>query len=205
MVIRVAVAAALVYLTTLSTITSTSAFTVTNPFVDKVATIMVSSATRRFAQAARICPEVPLQPSTRNSEIAIVALGWFWHPQPVFQALRGVKRCIVGYTGGVQEQPTYQNIADYTEALLIEFDSTETSIDVILEEWRKQTSPYKTKCQYRTALWYLSEKQEAQMKKMANTMSGGKFVDVEPATQFFMAEEYHQNFIAKQTGSFARA
>lgn len=184
-------------------ITTTAAFIVTNPISRHRIITTAMSSSRRFAQAAQICPEVPLQPGNPNSEIILVALGWFWHPQPVFQALRGVKRCLVGYTGGVQEQPTYQNIADYTEALLIEFDTSTTNLANILEEWRKQTSPYKTKCQYRTALWYLNEEQELQLKDMAKTMSGGKYVDVEPATQFFMAEEYHQNFIAKRAASFA--
>ena len=106
---------------------------------------------------------------------------------------------MVGYTGGIQEEPTYQNIGDYTEALLVEYDTSQTNLVEILNEWKHQASPYPTKCQYRTALWYLNEEQELQMKKYVANMSGGKYVDVEPATQFFMAEEYHQNFLAKQT------
>ena len=110
----------------------------------------------------------------------------------------GVKRCLVGYTGGIEEQPTYQNIGDYTEALFIEYDNDSTDLGTILRAWMSQASPYPQKCQYRTALWYLNEEQEYQMKSFVSNMAGGKYVDVEAATQFFMAEEYHQNFLAKQ-------
>lgn len=113
--------------------------------------------------------------------------------------MRGVTKCVVGYTGGVQEKPHYHNIADYTEALLVEFDENAVSLTEILSEWRKQTSPYKTSCQYRTALWYRNDEQKAVMEDVVNDMSGGRYVDVEPATQFFRAEEYHQDFIVKQT------
>lgn len=105
----------------------------------------------------------------------------------------------MGYTGGVRDEPHYHNIADYTEALLIEFDRTVTSLETVLSEWRKQTSPYPTSCQYRTALWYLNHQQEAVMRITMENMSGGRYVDVEPATQFFRAEEYHQDFLTKQS------
>ena len=113
--------------------------------------------------------------------------------------MKGVKRCLVGYTGGIQEEPTYQNIADYTEALFVEYDPSMTDLLTILTEWKRQASPYPSKRQYRTALWYVSEDQKAQMTNFVKDMPGGKYVDVESATQFFMAEEYHQNFLAKQT------
>lgn len=113
--------------------------------------------------------------------------------------MRGVQRCLVGYTGGVKDEVTYQNIGDYTEALLIEYDPKATDLLTILSEWKSQASPYPEKCQYRTALWYLNDEQKSQMIEFVEKMSGGKYVDVEEATQFFMAEEYHQNFLAKQT------
>jgi len=116
----------------------------------------------------------------------------------------GVKKCVVGYTGGFQDEVTYQNIADYTEALLVEFDPTVVSYPEILKVWKEQASPYPCKTQYRTALWYLNEEQKEVAEKFLSTMSGAKHVDLEPATQFFMAEEYHQNFIAKQTAGYRR-
>ena len=114
----------------------------------------------------------------------------------------GVKRCLVGYTGGIEEKPTYQNIADYTEALLVEYDPIVTSLRDVLQKWKDQASPYPSKRQYRTALWYLDEQQRKEMEEFLEDVPGANYVDVEPATQFFMAEEYHQNFLAKQKALF---
>jgi len=112
---------------------------------------------------------------------------------------------LVGYTGGVQDEVTYENIADYTEALLVEYDPSVTSYEDVLKEWKTHADPYPSKRQYRTALWYLSDDQKERAQKFVDeTWSSGaaKYVDVEPATQFFMAEEYHQNFLNKQRAMF---
>mmetsp|Transcript_3685 Transcript_3685/g.4090 ORF Transcript_3685/g.4090 Transcript_3685/m.4090 type:complete len:120 (+) Transcript_3685:288-647(+) len=114
--------------------------------------------------------------------------------------MNGVKRCLVGYTGGTEEKPTYMNIADYTEALLIEYEPSVTDLTSILKEWKSQASPYPTSCQYRTALWFRNEEQKEQI---TNFVGNSKYIDIEPATQFFMGEEYHQNFLNKQTQSRA--
>ena len=99
---------------------------------------------------------------------------------------------------------TYQSIQDTTEALLIEYDTTQTSYEKILQEWKALASPYPSTRQYRTALWYLNEQQERIAREFVSTnMPQGKYVDVEPATRFWKAEEYHQNFLQKQTGARA--
>jgi peptide methionine sulfoxide reductase MsrA len=110
--------------------------------------------------------------------------------------VEGVTRCVVGYTGGVQDEPTYKHICDYTEALLVEFDPLTVSYKDILKEWWSMATPYPSNLQYRTAVWYLNEEQKEEIHEVLGP--NVKNVDVEPATQFFMAEEYHQNFINKQ-------
>lgn len=108
--------------------------------------------------------------------------------------MTGVDRCLVGYAGGVRTDPHYQNIQDYTEALLIEFDPSVTSFAKILQLWRTLHAPYPSKRQYRSAIMYLNKQQAA----VAMELCGGeKFVDIEPATNFFMAEEYHQDYLKK--------
>jgi len=99
----------------------------------------------------------------------------------------------------VGDDRTYQNIQDYTEALLVEFDPTVISYEDVLEHWKGMASPYPaSKRQYRTAVWYLNDDQRQVAEEFVAKMPGGKYVDVEPATQFFLAEEYHQNFLEKQ-------
>jgi Peptide methionine sulfoxide reductase len=110
----------------------------------------------------------------------------------------GVDRCIVGYAGGIQPNPNYGNIQDYTEALLIEFDPSVTSYTELLELWRSLHTPYPSKRQYRSAVMYLSEEQA---KAAQEFTKGEKYVDVEPVTKFYLAEEYHQDYLKKMTAS----
>lgn len=123
--------------------------------------------------------------------------------EPVFAALDGVQECIVGYTGGVADGVTYHNMGDYTEALWIRYDTQRTNLPNILQAWQDMAMPYPTKRQYRTALWYTNDAQKQEMQAFVEALqkegySGVEHIDLEPATQFFRAEEYHQNFLAKQ-------
>ena len=112
--------------------------------------------------------------------------------------MAGVDRCLVGYSGGEAPDPTYQNIQDYTEALLIEYDPAVVSYLDILKLWRGMHTPYPSKRQYRSAVMTLNEEQQ----KIAEEFCASeKYVDVEPATRFYMAEDYHQNYLKKMTGS----
>ena len=126
-------------------------------------------------------------------------------PQLRFGQLKGVVRCVVGYSGGNQLMPTYRRILDHTEALLIEFDPKIVSYEEMLIEWSRMHSPIgKKKCQYRSAVWYLNEQQKEEAEEV---LAGVKAVSrdevvssVEKATRFYRAEEYHQDFIMKQRG-----
>ena len=117
----------------------------------------------------------------------------------------------MGYTGGDRKSPldmstdpvTYESIQDYTEALLIEFDPAVITYEQVLQQWKTDASPYPSKRQYRTAVWFLNQDQEARAKAFVNNMPGQKYIDVEPATQFFRAEEYHQNFLEKQRSLYS--
>ena len=83
------------------------------------------------------CPEIPTTPQmSTNYETCILASGWFWHPQRQFKYTNGIARVVVGYTGGDEPNPTYQNIKDATEAYLIEFDPTIISYQQILNDVR---------------------------------------------------------------------
>ena len=93
---------------------------------------------------------------------------------------------------------SYQTMQDYTEALLIEYDPTVVSYEAILKLWRSQHTPYPSKRQYRSAILYRNEQQ----KNMAESFCANEtYVDVEPVTKFYIAEEYHQNYLAKMRSS----
>jgi peptide-methionine (S)-S-oxide reductase len=124
-------------------------------------------------------------------------------PQLRFLQYRGVVRCVVGYTGGQAPDPTYRHMQDHTEALLLEFDPEVISYEDLLQHWSRMHSPVrKTKCQYRSAVWYTNAKQqvlaEAHLAAVKERVGGVIHSAVEAATKFYRAEEYHQNFITKQ-------
>ena len=116
----------------------------------------------------------------------------------------GVVKCIVGYTGGIKKNPNYQNIMDSTEAYLVEFDPSVISYDKLINVWAGNVNPYYPSVnQYRSAVWYCNEKQlSAIQQKLEKLSKGGEkevYVGVEPVTAFYKAEEYHQNYLEKQT------
>ena len=124
--------------------------------------------------------------------------------------MEGVKRVVVGYTGGVKAFPTYSAIKDSTEAVLIEFDPSAISYEKILDFWAHSHSPFfPQKCQYRSAIWYRNEEQKAAAESvianLQNKRGEGKkvYADVEPIGPFYRAEEYHQDFLNKQTAARA--
>lgn len=121
-----------------------------------------------------------------------------------------MERVVVGYTGGEELDPTYQSIKDSTEAVLIEFDPAVISYEMILDVWAKTHSPFfPQKCQYRSAIWYSNERQrEAALEAIVNIKKRYEeprevFADIEPMTPFYRAEEYHQDFLNKQTSTSA--
>lgn len=120
--------------------------------------------------------------------------------------MEGVVDVVVGYTGGKEKYPTYQNIMDATEAFLVEFDPTVISYQDILDAWGDMHAPYyPSKTQYRSAIFYSSEQQryDAYEKILELGRNGSRtvYVNLEPTSRFYKAEEYHQDFLDKQAGA----
>ena len=120
----------------------------------------------------------------------------------------GVAQVVVGYTGGDAPNPTYQNIQDATEAVLIEFDPKVISYEKLLEEWSRQHYPFMPqKTQYRSAIFVKNEKEQKLAEDLVERIKKetGKarvFTDIEKAGAFYRAEEYHQDFLNKQNSRF---
>lgn len=104
--------------------------------------------------------------------------------------------------------PTYQNIRDATEAVLIEFDPKVISYGEILEEWSRQHYPFlPQKAQYRSAIFVKNKEERELAEKQVDRIKeeSGKdriFTDIEEAGPFYRAEEYHQDFLNKQNSRF---
>jgi len=145
---------------------------------------------------------------------AIFAGGCFWCMEPPYDNLPGVISTTAGYTGGSVPNPTYEEVSEgktgHAEAVEIVFDSTRISYQELLQVfWRNidPTNPYGQFAdwgsQYRTAIFYLDDKQKAQaLKSKEELEKSGKFdkpvvTQIIAASTFYPAEEYHQEFYKK--------
>jgi len=146
-----------------------------------------------------------------GTETAIVAGGCFWCLQAPFEALPGVKKVTVGYTGGRTANPTYEQVSGgrtgHVEAVMVEFDPSKISYEKILDKFWRQIDPtdhggqfVDRGSQYRTAIFYADARQkwEAEQSRQALAESG-RFdrpiaTEIRPAGVFYPAENYHQGY-----------
>lgn len=94
----------------------------------------------------------------------------------------------------MEQSPTYSSMKDHTESVLVEFDKKLIDYETILSKWKELASPYPTKRQYRTAIFYLNGSQEHIAQQVAGGMDD---VDIEKATKFWLGEQRHQDFLAR--------
>lgn len=147
-------------------------------------------------------------------EKATFAGGCFWCMQPPYDKLKGVGKTTVGYTGGPEPDPTYEEVSTgktgHAEAVEIVFDPMQTSYEKLLDLFWKNIDPTTQNrqfadigTQYRTAIFYHNEEQKrlalASKEKLENS---GKFkgpivTEIAPAATFYPAEEYHQKYYQK--------
>ena len=136
--------------------------------------------------------------------------------QPPFDKLKGVKKTIVGYTGGHQKNPTYQEVCSgatgHTEAIEVDFNPAEVNYSELLDVFWRNIDPTTSNqqfadfgTQYRTGIFYHNEEQRqlAQASKEKLETSGifkKKIVtEITPASIFYPAEEYHQEYYKKDS------
>lgn len=133
---------------------------------------------------------------------AYFGMGCFWDPDDYFSKLDGVVKTTVGYAGGSQKHPTYEDLGDHTETAAIEFDPAKITYDELLAHfWAEHDPLAKTKTQYRSAIFYANDKQKelAEQSKVAQEQKLGQPVTtaIEPLDKFYRAEEYHQQYYEK--------
>jgi peptide-methionine (S)-S-oxide reductase len=142
-------------------------------------------------------------------ETATLAAGCFWCVEAIFQEVKGVKKVVSGYTGGVKDNPSYQDVASqisgHAEALQITFDPRVISYKDILFIFFRMHDPttlnqqgYDIGPEYRSAIFYHNEEQKRiadEAKKEAQTLYDDPIVtEITPASEFYIAEDYHHNF-----------
>lgn len=159
--------------------------------------------------------------SGKHSELATFAGGCFWCMVKPFKETEGVIKVVSGYTGGHKENPTYEDVCSgrtgHYEAVQITFDPDILPYEKLLDIFWRQIDPtdeggqfYDRGQSYSTAVFYHDEKQKqkAETSKSALNESGrlGRPVvtQIIPATVFYPAEEYHQDYHKKNPAHYTR-
>jgi len=149
-----------------------------------------------------------------NNEVAIFAGGCFWCMEPPFDKLDGVISTTSGYTGGDVENPSYEMVSSgrtgHAEAEKIVYDPAKVSYEKLLDVfWHNidPTTPDRQFCdsgnQYRSEIFYLNDEQkklaEASKAELEKTKPFSKPIvtEITRASEFYPAEEYHQDYYQK--------
>lgn len=145
----------------------------------------------------------------------VLAGGCFWCLDAVYRTLRGVSDVVSGYTGGLTVLPSYESVCTgstgHAEAVAVTFDPEVIPDDVILDVFFSLHDPRQLDrqgadvgSQYRSAMFYRDDAQrelfEAAIARASETWDGGIVTTLEPLGDWYRAEEYHQDFFAKNPG-----
>jgi peptide-methionine (S)-S-oxide reductase len=143
--------------------------------------------------------------------ITTLAAGCFWCVEAVFQQMKGVEKAVSGYMGGHLASPTYKDICTgetgHAEVLQITYDTEVLSFEDLLEVFFKTHNPTTLNkqgndvgTQYRSAIFYHTMEQKLISESLITKLSNEGVFDraivtqLEPATTFYPAEDYHQNY-----------
>ncbi|MGQ9479871.1 peptide-methionine (S)-S-oxide reductase MsrA [Chloroflexus sp.] len=147
-------------------------------------------------------------------ETATLAGGCFWCLEAVYDQVSGVKDVVSGYTGGHVPNPTYRRVCDgntgHAEAVQIQFDPEQISYRELLEIFFSIHDPTTLNrqgadagTQYRSAIFYHSEEQRQVAGQLVRELTEQQVfrdpivTQIVPATTFYPAEEYHQEYFAR--------
>ncbi len=145
-------------------------------------------------------------------ETFVLAGGCFWCLDAVYRDLKGVQEVVSGYTGGRVENPSYELVCtgttNHAEAVAVTFDPDVIPREVILDVFFTLHDPRQLNrqgndvgTQYRSAMFYADDEQkelfEQARERAGEWWDGTVVTQIEPLGEFYRAEEYHQDFFAK--------
>jgi peptide-methionine (S)-S-oxide reductase len=169
-----------------------------------------------FVSGARLKPPFP-----KNIETVLFGLGCFWGAERIFWQTRGVYSTAVGYAAGYTPNPTYEEVCSgmtgHNEVVLVSFDPTEVSFEELLKRFWEGHNPTQgmrqgndVGTQYRSGIYTTTHAQKivAQASKTMyqsalKTAGYGEITtEILDAPEFFYAEEYHQQYLAKNPAGY---
>ena len=169
-----------------------------------------------FVNGERIVPPFP-----DGHARALFALGCFWGAEQRFWQTSGVTATAVGYAGGLTPNPTYKEVCSgatgHAEVVLVVYDPATVSYDKLLSVFWEGHDPTQgmrqgndVGTQYRSAIYTFDEAQRraaeasraAYQQALTRASHGAITTEIAPAPEFFYAEEYHQQYLAKNPGGY---
>jgi peptide-methionine (S)-S-oxide reductase len=180
---------------------------------ERPASVMAGQATP--SPAAQATTAKPTTSKAGARAVATFAGGCFWCVETAFEGMKGVESVTSGYTGGSDKDPTYDEVSSggtgHAEAVQVVYDPRVVSYGRLLEVFWHNIDPTQKDAQfcdrgrqYRTAIFFHDEKQKAlalETKRRFETtpqrFRGSIVTEILPASTFYPAEEYHQDFYRK--------
>jgi peptide-methionine (S)-S-oxide reductase len=194
---------------------------------DKTAMIEPAAALPGRDQAMPLPPKhevlgTPLAgPFPDGVETAVFGMGCFWGAERIFWQASGVYTTAVGYAGGLTRNPTYEEVCSgntgHTEAVLVAFDTAATSYEEMLKLFWEGHDPTQgmrqgndVGTQYRSAILWHSEAQrlaaqtsrDAYQRMLSQAGHGEITTEIAQAGPFYYAEDYHQQYLAKNPAGY---
>lgn len=148
-----------------------------------------------------------------NYEKATFAAGCFWGVEAAFRQINGVKSTRVGYTGGKMENPSYEDVCTdetgHAEAVEVTLDPKKISYEKLLDVFWSNHNPTQGNrqgpdvgTQYRSAVFYHNAKQKEMasksLKEQQKKYDKKITTEIKPAEKFYVAEDYHQQYLEKK-------
>ena len=169
-----------------------------------------------FVNGARLQPPFP-----DGLQRAMFGLGCFWGAERKFWQLPGVYTTAVGYAGGYTPNPTYREVCTgmtgHNEVVLVVFDPRQVSYESLLKAFWENHDPTQgmrqgndVGTQYRSGIYYFDEQQRAAaersrevfQERLATSGYGRITTEIVPAPEFYYAEDYHQQYLAKNPDGY---
>lgn len=150
-----------------------------------------------------------------NNKKAYIAGGCFWGMEDLFRVRPGIVATEVGYIGGQNDHPTYQNHPGHAEGIELTYNPNETNFREILDYFFRIHNPTTVDRQgndlgssYRSAIFYQNEEEKTISQEVieivdaANRWDGKVVTTLEPYTPFWPAEDYHQDYLVKKPDGY---
>mgnify|MGYP002777705188 CR=1 FL=1 len=164
----------------------------------------------------------PLKPPyPEGMELAVFGLGCFWGAERKFWQQEGVYSTAVGYAAGITPNPTYREVCTgltgHNEVVQVVFDPQVISYAELLKVFWESHDPTQgmrqgndAGTQYRSGIYYYSENQkemaiasrDAYQQALTKAGYGAITTEILPAPEFYYAEDYHQQYLAKNPGGY---